>query len=120
MIDGRGFLSEGPFVVALPFLSPCSEPTRLVLISSTSGRHFSSISLATGASKPESPETEISELRKGRISGIYGGIGEGKGVIDGVKVLGGVNVTEGVNVADAVCVFVAVGEDVNVGELVSV
>lgn len=101
-------------------MSPCKEPTRLVLISSTSGRHFSSISLATGASKPESPETEISELRKGRISGIYGGIGEGKGVIDGVKVLGGVNVTEGVNVADAVCVFVAVGEDVNVGELVSV
>lgn len=90
-----------------------------MLISSTSGRHFSSISLATGASKPESPETEISELRKGRISGIYG-VCEGKGVIDGVIVLDGVNVTEGVNVADAVCVFVAVKEGVRVGKLVRV
>ncbi|MCC6569777.1 MAG: hypothetical protein IT315_11125, partial [Anaerolineales bacterium] len=60
-IEGRFFLPE-------PRLSPCSEPTRLSRVSSTSGRHFSSMSLATGVSLPETPEADNSDFKNGRIS----------------------------------------------------
>jgi hypothetical protein len=90
----------------------------LRLISSTRGRHFSVIRLATGLSEPESPETEISDFRNGRISVIYGGnaVGDGVGVSLGLAVEVGVFVTLGVREGVTEAVIVGVKEDVIVNE----
>ena len=77
---------------------------------------------ATGLSKPERPETEISDFRNGRISVIYGGkaVGEAGRVSVGVGVLEGVFVTLGVKEGVSEGVSEGVKEDVSVNEGVNV
>ena len=113
MIEGRFPVLSA---VEAPFFSPCKEPMRLTVSSSTSGRHFFSINLAAGASYPDNPGADSRDFRKGVISGMdlgnLKGEGYGPGIVGvGVSVwvaLGGtgedVNVTVG-----------GTGEDVNVG-----